>query len=125
MPIETTIIESENLTFHSASGALTFYEIMYEVKSFYDSDRPTKNVLWDLTEVTNIEITNEQVVEIANYRKRFSGQRSAGKTAIVAANDLYFGLARMFEMHSDLNLAPFDVMVFRNRDEADSWLEGN
>ena len=45
-----------------------------------------------------------------------------GKLAVIAPRDLLFGMARMYEMLRDDS--PVEVRVFRERDEAESWLAG-
>lgn len=121
MPITSHIDNAEDLTVFTASGTLTFDDAMFVVKAFYAGD-PTKHVLWDLTETTEVELSSEEIEKIATYEPRIGGKRPLGKTAFVAEKDILFGLARMFETHSSLGQSPYLVMVFRSKDEAYKWL---
>jgi hypothetical protein len=93
------------------------------MRSFYSGD-PTKNVLWDLNDVTEINISKEEVQKIANFQPRYRSTRPhEGKTAIVASKPSYYGLSRMFEIYSNLKNVPFQVSIFHTIEEADRWLD--
>ena len=55
-------------------------------------------------------------------RIQFSETSAHPKVAIVAPNDLVFGLARMYEVFSELEKVPWDLVVFRAVDAALAWL---
>ena len=122
MPISFQVEEEKDLTVFKVTGALRFDEVMAAVQSFY-ADNPTKHVLWDLLGITDIQLTSEEVEQIASYQPRYDGEREPGKTAFVAQKDLLFGLSRMFELQSEGQHAPYPVMVFRSLDEAFRWFE--
>jgi hypothetical protein len=122
MTITSYIDKAKDLTVFKVNGDLTFDKIMPIVKAFYDGD-PTMHVLWDLLDTTDIQLTSEEVETIAKFNPRFGGKRASGKTTFVAQKDILFGLSRMFEIQSDLEGAPFPIMVFRTMDEAHQWLD--
>ena len=72
--------------------------------------------LWDLREVTEISVTPDTVRQLASARSFKPGARRA----VVAPNDLAFGLARMFQLLHDE--APEEFRVFRSVKGARSWL---
>ena len=122
MPISSEIDLDKDIKIFTASGKLTFDEAMLEIKKFYD--QPTKNVMWDLRNVSDVKLSTEEVIEMAGLDQRTeSSSRIDGKTAIVASQDLIFGLGRMFQSLSEFNAVPFDVMIFRSINEAQDWLD--
>lgn len=122
MPITAQIDKSKDLTVFTVKGALSFDNAMPLVKAFYDGD-PTKHVIWDLTDTTEVQFTSEEVEKIAKFDPRIEGKRALGKTAFVAQKDILFGLSRMFELHSDIVNSPYPVMVFRSIEQAYKWLD--
>ena len=122
MAITSHIDQTRDLTIVKVTGVLSFDEAMPVIKDFYDGN-PTKNVLWDLNAVTEIQITTEEVEAIASFGPRYQGKRKSGKTALVARKDVYYGLSRMFEIQSNIKGAPYQTTVFRNLEEAYQWLD--
>lgn len=122
MPITAKIDKPKDLTVYTVKGLLSFDNAMPVVKAFYDSD-PTKHVIWDLTDTTEVQFASEEVEKIATFEPRINGKRALGKTAIVAQKDILFGLSRMFESHSNIANSPYPVMVFRSIELAYKWLD--
>jgi hypothetical protein len=122
MPITSHIDKAKDLTVFTVTDVLSFDKVMPVIKTFYDGD-PTKHVLWDLIDTTDVQITSEEVETIVNFGPRYEGKRASGKTAFVAQKDIFFGLSRMFEIQSSIRKAPYPIMVFRSRDEAYQWLD--
>jgi hypothetical protein len=123
MTIRSYIDEDKDLTIFTVTGRLSFDEVMPVVKDFYDGN-PTKNVLWDLTDIKEVQVTSEEVRLIVSYGPRYEGKRaSAGKTAFVVQKEVLFGMSRMFEIQSNMKNVPYTIEVFRNRDEAYQWLD--
>jgi hypothetical protein len=122
MPITSEIDEDKNLTTFKVKGDLTFDMVMAIVKNFYDGN-PTKHVLWNLIDTTDIQLTSGEVEEIVSFKPRFNGKRAEGKTAFVAQKDILFDLSRMFEIQNDIQKASYSIMVFRNIEEAHQWID--
>ena len=122
MPITSSKKEGKDLTVFKVTGVLSNEEVMPVIKSFYEG-KPTKHVLWDLIDTTEVQLTSEEVEKVAYYRPRYEGKRASGKTAIVAQKDILFGISRMFEMQSKMLEAPYAIMVFRDLNEAYKWLD--
>lgn len=122
MSITSYIDTAKDLTTFTVASVLSFDEVMPVVKAFYDGD-PTKNVMWNLLDDTDVQLTSEQGEVVVRFSPRYEGTRASGKTAFVAQQDLLFGLLRMFEMQSEGQGAPFPTMVFRNKEEAYKWFD--
>ena len=95
---------------------------MSNIKDFYDGD-PTKNVLWDLLDVSKNLITLEQMEKIIIFPPRLKNEGQSGKTALVAQNSFLMGLANVLGMENNLIEAPYTVMVFNSLDSAYNWFE--
>jgi len=48
--------------------------------------------------------------------------KKAGKTAIVAPNDLWFSVARMYAEIAEIKNLSYIIQIFRFMDEAIKWL---
>ena len=122
MPITIHTEFSADLTTFKVIGPLIFDEVMAVVKSFYKGE-PTSNVLWDLVDTSEINITSDQLQKIVDFQPRYEGTRASGRTAFAAKLDLQFGLSRVFQAQSRIKEAPYSIGVFRSTQEAIDWLE--
>jgi hypothetical protein len=73
--------------------------------------------LVDFREIAGVEFGPEEVRQFAQ-RNIYS---PSPRRAIVVKDDLQFGLARMFEIHRELN-GEKGIRVFRNYDDALDWI---
>ncbi len=121
MAIEFRIDRDSDSSFFTSSGRISFTEALEVIKRFY-ADNPTANVLWDFDQSSFEDISAESITELALFRERFRGQRTDGKTALVASRDVQYGLLRIFKSLSDSSDLPFEVRVFREMDKAREWL---
>ncbi len=122
MAITSYIDTAKDLTVFKATGNLTFDKVLVVVKTFYGGV-PTKHVLWDLIDTTEVQLTSEEVEKISNFRLRFEGKLASGKTAFVAQEDIHFGLLRIFEIQSRFHKDPYTIVVFRSLDDAYKWFD--
>ena len=73
----------------------------------------------DMSEVTDMEISVDDMRRVIDTRHRLFGA-SRTKVAVIAPDDLHFGMARMFRAYSELAGAQI-VVPFRSRKEATVW----
>ncbi len=73
--------------------------------------------LLDFRDVTSMELTNQEVRELAG-RSVFSAR---SQRAFVVSTDLQFGLSRMFGTLREFR-GEHGIMIFREMSEAISWL---
>ena len=112
-------IDSERrVIFSSATGVLTD-EDLHEHQAqlladpFFD---PGFDQLWDFTRVSAVEVSPEALRHLAHSRS----YKASARRAVVAPDDLRFGMGRMFQLLHDE--APEELRVFRSLDEARRWL---
>ena len=111
-----------DLTCQLVEGRINLDEIIETLIKFYESD-PTKNVLWDYRDAVLDNFSVDDIHIIVDRIEPYAESRTGGKTAVVAPNDLAFGLSRAFEMIGDR--LPFEIEVFRTLSDAIKWLSKN
>jgi hypothetical protein len=121
MPFFYKIDKERKLVMSTAAGELT----KDEVRSLQDQLRkdpdfdPNFSQLSDLTHVTAMNITGAEMQELAE-RTAFSPK---ARRAVIASNDLPFGLARMFEQIREAK-GDLGIRVFRKLEDALDWVVG-
>jgi len=113
------IDKERRLVMSTGSGVLTLADLLaHQEKLLADPDfSPDFSQLWDLTNITEVELTSKDVHRLAQ-RSIFSPD---SRRAILVSRDLVFGLARMFEIYRDI-LGESGIRVFRNLDDALEWV---
>jgi hypothetical protein len=85
-----------------------------------DPELPERlDVLLDLADVTSVP-EREQLREVAAAIEELKSTVEWGACAVVARQDVLFGMSRMFETFADGSFAR--THVFRERHEAERWL---
>lgn len=123
VPVFYKIDKDRRLVMSSGSGVLTVgVALAYMDLLSKDPDfDPEFSQVSDFTQFTGIDLSPEDVRQLA--RRNIFSPRS--RRAFVVKNDLQFGLARMFQIHRELN-GEMGIRVFRTIDEALDWvLVGN
>ena len=78
------------------------------------------HALVDFTEVSRFEVSTREINELSVHDKKFQELLPSLFMAIVAPEDMEFGMSRMYEL---LTTVPgWTVQVFRTLDEAIAWL---
>jgi ferritin-like protein len=119
--IETKYDLTKALTIIKAVGKMKADDF-HEWTANYYNGTVTSLALWDLTEADLSEIQTEDLRNDAEHTKALAERRKGGKTAIVSANSLEYGLSRMLETFYDMEEVPFETQVFHTINEAMKWL---
>jgi len=119
--IERILKKEEDLTIFNITGDLGFEEIIDLVDLVYSSEITLK-ILMDLSFADTTSLTGEQIEKIAKYSKKYSHLRIRGKTAYIIAKEVDYGLARMYQIHTELKGHHEAHGVFRSLEEAMIWL---
>ena len=122
--IKKEIKRDLELSVYTAVGVVTSEEVQSAIRDFYEKGPITKNVLWDISEADLTGISSEEVLKITRVPRRSLELREGGKTAIVATDDLAYGMSRMYQAVPQSEPVPFVVKVFRDPEEAYDWIEG-
>lgn len=124
MPITTHIDSETGDRTHTATGNLTVENVQATLSEVYTRPdfRSDAAALWDLREATG-DFPTEDVRHLVDFVTKLVGDGDQGKVAIVVSSDLGFGMSRMYEtILGGQTRKP--MKVFRDLDDAQSWLTG-
>ena len=126
MPIMFYINRDEKLMVSRYAGNI-FDEVFVNSYKTLLSDTKYKlgiDELVDTTELTKgIHITKIGIKEVQELvAQKYFNSKHTFRTAVVAPEDSFFGVARMYELYNEEE-APEQVMVFRTMLEALKWLK--
>ena len=123
MSITSKINPSKRLSTFIATGKISSNEIAEMIESFYKK-QSSNSVLWDFryADLKALIFSNELENIATSFFKSNRKLKKAGKTAIVAPNDLWFSVARMYATFSEIKNLSHIIQIFRFMDEAIKWL---
>lgn len=121
MPIHRACLHKD-LTIFTVIGEVTYEEAFDILRTFY-AEHTTLNVLWDVRQGTMTRLTYARIRKVAEYVGLVADVRSGGKTALVTAKELDYGIGRTLDMLAKIIEAPFSFRVFKDYDEAITWLK--
>lgn len=119
--IETVMSDQHDLTVHTVLGEVSGDEIIEKIKEGLDH-KHSLFVIWDFSNALTIDLPMEKMYQILTIGKKLAQLRVSGKTAIVVPQDLGFGLGRMYEAYSEIEMFPTENRAFRTMDQAWEWL---
>ncbi len=123
MPILHTINEQLGIVLSSWVGQISDSELLPSYQQLYENElwKPGFHEIVDLRDADMSSVSSEGLDRLASMVKRYTiGKCDEFKTAVVAPDDLHFGIARIYEVHS--SESPEIVMVFRDLNRAFEWL---
>jgi len=121
MPIATTQDFELDLTQHVVTGRVTDEEMFGTLEAFYGG-RFTRLLLWDMSQAELQYVTADALRRFVQRAAELGARRAGGKTAVIAATALQYGLGRMSEAFAKIEGAAYDFRAFRSYDEAVAWL---
>lgn len=121
MPLAYAIDESRGLVISTASGVVTFEEIVsHQDRLLSDPGFSTDfDQLLDCRRVGTIELTSDQAQQVAT-RRLFSRN---SRRALVASQPVVFGVARMLQAYNEASARPSRPAVFYDLAAALKWLD--
>jgi hypothetical protein len=120
MPIRLHIDDTRRRLCTRAEGLVTFAEMRDHVRTELSQEAAAYSELIDCTGATT-NVTGDEIRQLAKERQTVDEQqRRPGAVAIVATDNVFFGMLRMFDMLTD-RVRP--IRVFRNVREARQWLD--
>ena len=122
--INFQVESDQDLTIMTCEGLMSFEEFQESVKKLY-SDKPTMNMLWDLSNANLSEAMSDHPEKLAQYVKSVAHSRSGGKNAIVSPDSFSYSLGKIFQLFAEMAQLETTTQVFRSRADADSWLNGS
>ena len=118
MPAAYIVDADRSLVLSRGWGAVTGADLLMHVRSLRTDPRfqPQFSQLFDFRATTDVRVDAQSVREIAAQNPFGAGARRA----FVVANDVAFGMARMYQILTEVS--PDELEVFRDLDEALRWL---
>ena len=126
MPIEYWIDDERRVVFVEGQGVFTGEEVFaYQKEVWSRPEVAGYGELVDMSKVERIELpAPKRVGELAALSASMDSPNSPSKMAIVAPEDMIFGLGKMYQARRHLQPAGTkEVRVFRDRESALDWLE--
>lgn len=122
MPITTQIDPDTGFRLHTVTGEFSLDQVLATLEDVYAHPdfRPEAGAIWDLIAATG-DIPTEDVRHLADFVGKLAGEKAPGRVAIVVARDVESGMAKMYETIIGSQTSK-PVMIFRDMDEANSWL---
>ena len=116
--VETIDHEARRI-YSRGDGEITLQILSTHMLNRLDPTIAAYGELLDITSATT-SMSEEDIHELAALRKTISLPFGAGPTAVVATNQVFYGMFRMYEMITD-QIRP--IMVFRDIESARKWLD--
>ena len=127
MNITYEIRQNEDIIQVQMSGIFSLKEFDAFYKGLMQTISKEKiwSILWDLREVDLSKVNRELISSVIEHISLWSDKkRQGGKAACVMKDDFGYGMGRMFEMIAYGKLDP-SIKIFKDVDEAMSWLDAN
>lgn len=110
-----------NLTVRHIEGSPSVDELKDAIRQNYRS--PTPSVCWILLPGASAKhLSVKQAKELAMLTGNLAEETPGVNSAIVAPEHFEYAMGRIIETHSGLLGLPFEVKVFRTKEEAADWL---
>jgi hypothetical protein len=123
VPILHTINEELGVVLSSLVGAISDSDLLPSYKQLYENEKwkPGFHEIVDLRNAQMNGVTSEGLRQLSSLVESYTnGKCESFKTAVIAPEDLPFGLARIYAAIS--SETPERVMVFRDLNKAFEWL---
>ena len=122
MPVEIKYIDGGDGIELIGKGVVTGEEIYKANHTIYSGDILIKQKyrLIDLVNIEGFDATHDDTVRLADQDIKASRANPNIRIAVVADDDLAFGLARLWEGY--VSESGLETMVFRDKGEARKWL---
>jgi hypothetical protein len=111
----------KQLTTFVVIGEVSLDETLEQLLGFYSGD-PTPLAMWDLRQANVETFFSPQLESMVELMAQHIEKRKGGKAALLLADDLAFGLARMLETKWDILNLPLKLQTFRDHAKALKWL---
>ncbi len=123
MPIELKYLDGGG-SLLVGTGTLTGREILSAINAVHETEEKTRAIVFQIGDfrlVEKVDISSMDIRTISERDIRTSKINRQIITAVVAGEDVVFGLSRMWQAHSD---SPSVITsVFRSMDEAEQWIK--
>lgn len=125
MPVDTIISKEKNLIVHTLTGTMDLSVIVNTISKTLDDPeyQVGMNAIWHFCDTSEVKLSPEDLMYAAEYAgKKMDKSGKAYKLALVAEEDLSYGLTRVYEAwRSEESTAT--IQSFRFIDDAFAWIK--
>jgi hypothetical protein len=123
MPFVFHIFEKEKFVLAKAEGSIAIEEITATGAQIFSHPlwQNGFKILADYSEITHLNLSAQELQNLVSQDNRLSPRFNKSLFAIVAPNDFYFGLFRMWELLSMDNI--ISSKVLKDLGQALDWLD--
>jgi len=124
MAVNTEIDVTKNLIIHHFSENVSLPALTATIENTLSNPkyRAGMDAIWICEDGTEIDMTSDDTQKISNFaRQAFDKDGISYKLALVASDDLAYGMTRVYEGWS--NDRDIKINTFRKLDEALVWIE--
>ena len=125
MPVRTEVFVERNLMIHHFSEHVSLPSILNTLQSSitHPQYHPGMNMVWYCETGTKLDLSSDTPLAADDVaRKIFDNNGHHYKAALVAEDDLPFGMFRAYEGWSN-DRPSVEIKVFRKMDDALSWVD--
>jgi hypothetical protein len=119
--IKIRVEPDKDFTMYVFTGKVTLEHIISAQEEFY-AKSPTLFLLVDFTQTELSVLTSNNLKVILSEAEKNGHVRKGGRTAVLTAENLALGMARIYEILAEVHDLPFSVKAFGSKDEALMWL---
>jgi len=123
MSVNTTINKEQNLVLHTITEYLDMSLLVETISTTLKSDdyEPGMNALWHFHDIKKMKLSSEELMFVAEFAtKSIDKNGKHYRLALVAEEDLAFGLSRVYEAWSSDR--PVTINNFRKLESALKWI---
>ena len=123
MPITFSIYEERGFFVSSWVDAISDSDLLSSYMQLFENEqyKPGFHEIADMRNAQMVGVTSEGMYRLASMAKdHLAGNCESFKTAVIAPEDLAFGLSRIYAAFG--YKSPENVMVFKEPDKAFKWI---
>lgn len=120
MPIRIRLDRQLQILFTTAQGVVTLENIRCHLDEEIRAGGIAYRELFDAT-AAQTNLTADEARSLVGRLTAMVRTQILGPTAVITVNDVFYGMARMIEILSELHNGP-RIRVFRSYDEGLGWL---
>ena len=120
MSITVDYDQEENIIYSKAEGVIQIDDILSYFLSVATLDLKSNYRVFADYSTAEVQLSSGDIEKMAQQRKMISKTNGKIHIAVYCRQNLVFGLGRMYE--ALLGTSNYEVMIFRDQDEAKRWL---
>lgn len=108
-----------------ARGVISGEQLLRQTRKTYAPDvvQRLRYQIIDLRDVERMDITAEQMKQLASLNRQAAEAAAGAKIAIVACHDLTVGLSRIYSAYAQS--PQLQARIFRSMEDARAWVESD